>query len=60
MNIVKYLQFSNINISINLNPMFWKLKAFYDRPNDMDPKCHFFCVHFLAIRIVLIIDDGSW
>jgi hypothetical protein len=58
--VLNYLKFSNVNVSVNLNPFFWKLKAFYEGPTEMDPKCHFFCVHFLAIRIVLVIDDGSY
>ena len=58
--VLNYLYYSNINISINLNPVFWKLRAFYDRPNEIDPGCHFFCLQILPIRISLIIDNGDY
>ncbi len=57
---LKYLKYSNINISINLNPVLWKLKAFYEGPTELDPRCHFFCLHILPIRVSLILDNGEW
>lgn len=59
-NFFNYVRYSNLNVSLSLNPFTWGFKAFYDRPTDLDPKCHFFCLHFLALRVILVIDDGSY
>ena len=58
--LLNYLRHSNINISINLNPVLWRLRAFYDAPTELDPRCHFFCLQILPIRISLIIDNGDY
>lgn len=57
---LKYIRYSNLNISFNLNPFVWGFHLIFDRPNDIDPKMYFFALKILMFRISIVIDDGSY
>jgi hypothetical protein len=59
-NIFNYLRWSNIILSLSLNPATWRVRAVYHGPSDMDPKMHLFVVKLIFVKLVIKIDDGSW
>ena len=59
-NILNYLKWSNIIVSLSLNPVTWRVSFTHHLPNDWDPKMHLFIVKLIFVKLVLKIDDGSW
>ena len=59
-NILNYIKWSNVILSVSLNPITWRISTAYYRPTDWDPKMHLFIVKLIFIKLVLKIDDGSW
>lgn len=58
--ILNYIRYSNINISININPFIWGIDYMYEGPSDVDPNTYYFAIRLLFIRFSFIIDDGSF
>jgi hypothetical protein len=56
----KYIRYSNINLSINLNPFCWGFDFLYEGPSSADPNMYFVAVKLLMCRLTFIIDDGSY
>jgi len=59
-NILNYIRWSNVILSVSLNPVTWRIFASYRGPTDMDPKMHLFIVKLIFVKLVIKIDDGSW
>jgi hypothetical protein len=61
-NILSYLKYSNVTISVRLNPFSWSwLPYFGIYKDDVWPdnrKSLTFC--WLGVRLVVSLDDGSW
>lgn len=57
---LSYIRYSNINLSINLNPFVWGFHIIFEKPTSMDPKMYFFAIKILMCRLSIVIDDGSY
>ena len=59
MNIINYLRYSGINVTILLNPFGWNYMPKYMRETDpWGDNDHIFCFLFVSVRIFL--SDGDW
>lgn len=56
----KYLKFSNIKFSIDLNPFCWGLKWFFQPPTMSDPHLRIQYVRILFLSLVVVIDNGEY
>lgn len=59
-NILNYLKWSDIAITFIVNPCSWKIEYEYSKPDSLNPKMHAISIKFLMLRLLVIIDDGSW
>ena len=57
---LKYLRYSNVILTINLNPFLWGFQFVYEGPTNMDPGMYFISIRVIMIRIAIVIDDGSY
>lgn len=58
-----YIKYSHIEVALHLNPFGWIRNPFYMRwhgPTDMDPGAYVFSIKILPLKVVIILDDGSW
>jgi len=61
MNVMSWLQYSDISISISLNPVRWlQAELSLTGPDDMNPKMRAFYFRALFLTVQAVIDDGSW
>lgn len=59
-NFFKYLRFSNIKWSIDLNPCVWSFRWHYQEPTQLDPFLHIQYVRILFLSVVVVIDNGVY
>ena len=61
-SILKYLQFSNVNLIISLNPLTWKVYYEYHpaNQNSLDPHMRVLYIRLLMFKLEIVIDDGTW
>lgn len=57
---LKYLRFSNIKVSFDLNPCVWSFRWFYQGPTQLDPFLHIHYVRVLFLSVAVIIDNGVY
>lgn len=57
---LKYLRFSNIKLSIDLNPFVWGFRWHYQEPTQLDPNLHIQYVRILFLSVAVIIDNGVY
>jgi len=57
---MKYLRYSNLKISFDVNPFVWSLKFFHQRPTGSDPYLRIFYFRILPLSISLILDNGTF
>jgi len=60
MQALKYLRFSNIKLSIDLNPCVWSFRWHYQEPTQLDPYLHIQYIRILFLSIAVIIDNGVY
>lgn len=59
MDIINYLRYSGINVTLLLNPFGWNYKPRYTKETDpWGDNDHIFCFLFVSVRI--FISDGDW
>lgn len=51
-----YLKYSNVKLSIDLNPFVWGFIWHYEGPNKEEPNFRAFYCRFLALSLRIIID----
>ena len=56
----KYLKFSNIKISVDLNPFCWGFRWLYEGPTKMDPYLRIQYVRILFLSLAVVIDNGVY
>lgn len=56
----KYIRFSNLKFSVDLNPFVWSFKFHHQGPTLTDPCLNIFYLRILPLSIALIIDNGEW
>lgn len=54
----KYLKFSNVKLSVDLNPFCWGFKWFFQGPTMSDPNLRIQYVRFLFLSLAVVIDNG--
>lgn len=60
-SILNYLKYSDVNIQLSFNPVWWRLEFEYlHNPSGFDFKMHSVLIRLLMFKIVIVIDDGSW
>ena len=59
-NILDYLRYSDISLTVNLNPRLWWLDYEYMPPDSMNPKAHVLLLRVVMFKLIVSIDDGSW
>ena len=57
---MKYLRYSNLKISFDLNPFVWSLKFYHQRPTKSDPYLRIFYIRILPFSIALVLDNGTF
>lgn len=55
---LKWIEFSNVKFSIDLNPFCWSLKWHYQKPTKSDPHLRILYVRILPFSLALIFDNG--
>lgn len=55
-----YIKFSNVKLSIDLNPFCWGFKWVYEGPTDLDPYLRMQYIRFLGISLLVVIDNGEY
>lgn len=56
MEFFNYLKYSNVKLSIDLNPFVWGFIWHYEGPNKEEPKFHAFYWRILPFSLRIIID----
>ena len=51
-NILDYIRYSDVWITISFNPVRWKIFFDYVKPNDMDPKRHDIIINILFLKLL--------
>jgi hypothetical protein len=57
---IKYIRNSNVKISIDLNPFYWRFHYASHGPTDHDPKLRIWWFQFLFINFWIMVDDGTF
>jgi hypothetical protein len=55
-----YLKFSNIKLSVDINPFVWGFKWMFQPPTQSDPNLRIQYVRFLFLSLVVVIDNGVY
>ena len=58
-DLINYLKYSGLNVTIKLNPYHWRLNIVYCQTVDVWEQ-DALVIELLPITIRLWIDDGSW
>lgn len=56
----KYFQYSNIKLSIDLNPFVWNFKWLYEGPTKQDPHLRIQYCRILFLSLMVVIDNGVY
>jgi hypothetical protein len=56
----KYIKFSNIKLSIDLNPFCWGFMWHFQGPTQTDPHLRIQYVRILGLSLAVIIDNGVY
>jgi hypothetical protein len=57
---IDYIRHSSITISVQLNPLLWRVGYLIGGPDDMNPGAYTLVMNLLMIRLNVFIDNGSW
>lgn len=55
-----YIKFSNIKLSVDLNPFCWGFKWLYQEPTASDPHLRIQYCRILFLSILFVIDNGVY
>ena len=58
--LINYLRYSNVKISLDLNPCYWKFRYDHYGPGDHDPKLRVWWLQLLFINFWIMVDDGTF
>lgn len=56
----KYLKYSNIKLSVDLNPFVWNIIYKYEGPTRRDPHLRMMYLRIFMLSFVVVIDDGTF
>lgn len=59
-NLLNYLKYSGVWISLGLNPYHWRLSFDSTKPDDMDPARYSYNIVVGPLSLKVVLDDGSW
>lgn len=55
-----YIKFSNIKLSVDLNPFVWSFKWMFQGPTQTDPHLRIQYVRILFLSLTVVIDNGVY
>lgn len=59
MGLFHYLRYSNLKVSVDLNPLVWSFRFQRQAPTRSDPRLHIFYWRILPLSVILVVDDGT-
>lgn len=60
MILINYLRYSNVKISIDLNPFYWKFRYDTIRPTEHDPCMRVWWFQILFLNLWVMVDNGTF
>lgn len=55
---IKWIEYSNVKVSLDLNPWCWSFKFHYQRPVQTDPHLRIVYWRILPLSLTLVFDNG--
>lgn len=55
-----YIKFSNVKLSVDMNPFVWGFKWLFQGPTQSDPHLRIQYVRFLFLSLVVVVDNGVY